>query len=193
MKRLQKFIRTKVVPPSEERKELKLTVKKIADLFTLNLVMSALHVRKVCSSLSEVAIDTLCVAGLIQFPPTEGGPLNFASRIGTASIRTMYNECTEAVPFLSDISGAKDPSSLITDTNLQGLFQVEHVHREPPPSEVLTDLFNGYRSELILLNQEELRRVGRTYGTRNKGLFLIPLGTVVVLLAVAVSVIFVCM
>lgn len=181
LQRLRKFIETSKIPPSERKRNLSLMRAKVADLFTLNLILSALYTRQVTSSVSEAAIDTLCVAGLVQFPPTEAGPLNFAARFGKKSTTSMFDEATKAVPFLVDVGGTKSLRKLFADVVFQGLFDPELIHKEEQPEGGLVNVFEKQKSNLVLLSGKELRRVGCTHGLKNKEVFLLPLVTVSVL------------
>ena len=175
MSRLRKFLETgSVPPPSTSKRQLALTPDQVADLFTLNLVLSALHACRVSTSLSEAAVDALCVAGLVQFPPTEAGPLNYAVRLGQKSLVSMYEECTKAVPFLSDVCGAKNPKDLLSSSKVDGLFSAEPSPDVECPAEGLTETFQCQKSELVLLTQQELKRVGRTHGLQSREVFVIP-------------------
>jgi hypothetical protein len=188
LKRLAKFIDTNRIPLSERKRNLTLRKEKIADLFTLNLVLSAFYTRQVSSSVSEAAVDVLCVASLIQFPPTEAGPLNFAARLGKKNITNMFNECTNAVPFLVDVGGAKGLRKSFSDTVFQGLFDPEPVFSEPS-SEGLMEVFEKQKPELVLLSGKELREVGPTHGLKDSEVFLLPLVALSVFVCVVSSVI----
>ena len=71
-------------------------------------------IRQVTCASSEAAIDTFCVAGLTHFPPTEAGPLNYASRVVKETIISMYEEYTESVPVVAEVGGAKHPLQLLS-------------------------------------------------------------------------------
>lgn len=175
LSRLRKFIETGTIPPSRRKRTLSLTTKQIADLFTMNLVLAALHAHRVTPGLSEAAIDTLCVASLVQFPPTEAGPLNFSARIGQKSILAMFNKYTKVVPFLADVSGSKTPYSLLIGSIFLDLFSSGAVCKTESTESNLVAIFQHQRSELILLSQEELQKVGGARGVQSRELFLIPL------------------
>ena len=148
----------------------------LSNLFFLNNVLASLHAFNVTSGLSEASIDILSVTGLVQFPPTEGGPLNFAARLGRERLISMYELCIKAVPFLVDISGAKNPRNLLAEENLLHLYNLNpSIIKLPSTSEQsLLEIFQLQRSELILMNQNELRQVRRSEGVTNKELFLFP-------------------
>lgn len=151
-----------------------MTDKQIADIFTINLVLSALHARNVTPGLSEAAIDTLCVAGLVNFPPTEAGPLNLAARLGQRSLLGMFDECTKMVPFLVDVGGVHNSRAALISTELFPDTGSESSDTEKA-GESLVDIFQGHRSDMILLSYKDLRKVGRAYGVQNKELVLCPL------------------
>lgn len=189
LSRLRKFIETRKSPPSERKRNLDLSREKIADLFTLNLILSALYTRQVSGSVSEAALDTLCVAGLIQFPPREAGPLNFATRAGQKGITTMFNECTKAVPFLADVGASMGSQKLISDATFQGLFVPEPIHKEQS-AEGVTKVLEEQKSNLVLLSGQELRMVGHTHSLDNKEIFLLPFMTVMVLVGVLTCILY---
>ena len=57
-------------------------------IFIANVVVTALDLLTQYSNtvLSADAIDFICVSGLIGFPPTEGGPVNYLKRNGCGSL-----------------------------------------------------------------------------------------------------------
>lgn len=63
----------------------------IIDLFIINLIMTTFELISSHPQLSADTIDFLCVSGLVQFPPTEGGPVNYLKRNG---LQTLQNNLT---------------------------------------------------------------------------------------------------
>ena len=174
LSRLRKFIETKKILPGEKKQKLALSSERIADLFTLNLILSALYVQQANNSVSEAALDTLCVAGLVQFPPTEAGPLNFASRSGQKNTTIMFNECKKTVPFIADVGVSMRLQHLFSDATFQQLFDPEPVHNEQS-TEGVNKVLEEQKAKLVLLSGQELKIVGCTHGLENKEVFLLPL------------------
>lgn len=87
----------------------------------------------------------------------------------------MFDEYAKAVPFVVDVGGAKNPRKLLlSDANFQGLFDQELVCNGDSEG-TLVELFENTKSDLILLSQEELKKVGSTHSMRNQEVFLPPL------------------
>ena len=191
MDRLRNFIKTGTIPASRRKRNISLTDHQLAELFTLNLALSALHSCQAIPGLSEESADALSVSSLIQFPPVEGGPLSYAARISRTNLLSMYDKYTKVVPFLVDLNGARDPrSSLLSENNFNGLFNAERVPLKGPldeEEEGLAELFKRQRSEVTLLSQSELNRVGRSHGVQSGVVFLLPLLLFLVILALLCS------
>ena len=70
----------------------------IVDLFIINLIMTTFELISSHPQLSADTIDFLCVSGLVQFPPTEGGPVNYLKRNGLQTLRNNLTRiCTSSV------------------------------------------------------------------------------------------------
>ena len=118
-------------------------------------------------SVPETAIDVLCVSGLVQFPPTEGGPCNYLARNGLDRIvrkleSLLANEVLreEAERILSKLAQIKDEDDLFSDVSVSG-------------NEMATE-FQERRSEVTLLSAADLRKIGPTRGLANMEVFLYP-------------------
>ena len=120
----------------------------LSSLFLINLASAAAELLCRFPQLSPDAIDFICVSGLVHFPPTEGGPVNYWKRssnqffLGTLQQLTHYSALHDTA------------ETLIKDNYL---FQLE-----PSPS-------------LRLLSDKELRTVGPTRGLERPLLLLSPL------------------
>ena len=171
--RLQKYLKTGQIPATERKKHLSLSDKQLADLFTLNLALTALHLRQTTPGLSEAALDTLSVTGLIRFPPTEGGPLSFAARIGQEALLRIYDDCVGKVPFVADVCGARKPRELISGRMYLDLFNTEDFSGDTN-SDSVVDVLKGQRSGTVLLGRSDLRKVGVAKGLQSRELLLYP-------------------
>ena len=190
MDRLRSFVATGTIPASARKRHLQLTIDQLADIFTLNLALSALYVRSTVPDVSEEALDALCVANLIQFPPVEGGPLNFAARISQKKLLSMYDKYIQAVPFLVDFCKIKNPqSSLLSEKSFETLFDGKRSapSEDRENKEDLTELFKGQRCEVNLLSQAQLRKIGRARGVQSWEVFLLPALLLVLVPAVLFS------
>lgn len=176
MNRLKTYIDTGNVPCGK-RRQIKLAKQKLVDLFTVNLILTCLHVQKQSlHSCCEAAVDTLCVTGLVGFPLTEAGPLNYAARLGWMKIVHMFEDSVNIVPFVADICGARNSKTLISEDSFLDIFATnKFVASDHNSCSDLTELFQLQRPEMMLLNHAELQMVGRCQGVVNKELFLLPI------------------
>ena len=71
--------------------------------------------------LPEYAIDILCVSGLVNFPPTEGGPLNYLARNGTESILQQLDQVGVRAALREEVERLEMRRVL---DKVDGLFQV---------------------------------------------------------------------
>ncbi len=92
----------------------------------------------------------------------------------------MFDKCSKAVPFLLDLSGARDPrDSLLSKNSFKSLFGAEHSKpddsEQDQHEESLAELFKRQRKGASLLSQSELLKVGGARGVQSKDMFLLPL------------------
>ena len=160
---------------------------KLADLFLFNVLNAALLIKKTSPLTPASAIDFLCVSGPVQFPPTEGGPLNYLIRNGRERIAerleqlrrnvTLADEVTKLAAMLRQSEAS--PEELLGESN-----DVE---------EASGDEFSRKRSELCVLKASELQAVGPCMGLRHKEDLIRPLPfhlpSLLLLLAVVATVV----
>ena len=145
----------------------------LAQLFMLHLGLIAVQVKKQNSIISESAIDLLCVSGLIHFPPTEGGPLNYIVRLSQVETVKRFEDILSQIPNGRVLFGNKDVigiSGITEDGVYSSLFSA---HQNSNPQKVDLSDFLKQRNETILLNNQELCEIGVTHGLQNQEMLLI--------------------
>ncbi len=117
-------------------------------LFIVNMIVTTTNLltRYASEGLTADAIDFLCVSGVVHFPPTEGGPINYLKRNGRGQLVTQLRglECNERMEEL--VYGLAD--------RLDG------------------GVVDG--CGLRILSDEELATVGPTHGVPHLSLLLHP-------------------
>lgn len=149
------------------RRSLSVTATEVSELFIYSLVSASLDIRQMHPSIPETAIDVLCVSGLVQFPPTEGGPCNYLVRNGLDRIVRKLESLL-----------AKEVLREEAERILSKLVQVKDEEISPDVSvggNKMAIEFQGQRSEMALLSAADLRKIGPTRGLANMEVFLYPL------------------
>lgn len=160
-------------PVIQEKCILHFNKGELVELFLLNLSFCCLKAKEDYPNMSEAAIDALCVSGLIQFPPSEGGPLNYFVRNGKENCTIKFKK------FITHFLANKFENVSKVGSKVDALY-----------SEVCSDTLgsvglSGIRSEGIYLTANELRAIGPACGILNKEVFLFLIGfNVLVLLIV---------
>ena len=154
---------------------LLLSNEQIANIFTINIVLTSLYASKQATGLSEAALDYLCISGLVGFPPTEAGPLNFITRLSKENMKSIFELSQTVMPHLSDISGTNIIKSSQLEQYVSDLFVQDTTSEDGGrPGKDLLEIFQAQRAELILLNQKELKVVGECRGVQNREIFVFP-------------------
>ena len=121
----------------------------VLKIFIVNIVLTATQLLSDYEgTLSADALDFLCVSGLVHFPPTEGGPINYLKRNGRGLL----------VDQLRDLSCSGNPKLKEFAASL-----VERLNQAVFPGNTLS-----------LLSDEELARVGPTHGMQHLESLLHP-------------------
>ena len=158
---------TRARPTGAVPKRGKVDPSKLADLFVFNVLNAALIIKKQSPLTPASAIDFLCVSGPIQFPPFEGGPLNYLIRNGQERIAERLEQlCHNSIL-------AEEAEKLATM-----LKQSEATPKEllgESSCEDATSEFSKKRSELCVLTSSELQEVGPCVGLRHKESLIQPL------------------
>eukprot|EP00731_Ephydatia_muelleri_P016605 Em0009g1029a len=148
-------------------KKAKLDPGKLADLFIFNALNAALILKQRSPLLPASALDFLCVSGPVQFPPAEGGPLNYLIRNGRERIAERLEQlCHSSVL-------AEEAGKLATMLK-QSEVSSEEVLGEGQPKDVSSE-FSKKRSQLCLLTASELQAIGPCAGLRHKETLIQPL------------------
>ncbi len=100
-----RYRRGKAPPPTE-----------ITDLFMAGAVNAALLIKKLSPSVPEAAIDILAVSGLAHFPPTEGGPLSYITRVGADKVVLRLKELAYTPAIGSEAEAILRSSKLLEET-----------------------------------------------------------------------------
>ena len=149
-------------------KKAKLDPSKLADLFVFNALNAALIIKQSSPILPTSVIDFLCVSGPVQFPPVEGGPLNYLIRNG----RERITERLEQLRYNSVLAEEADKLTIMLKQS-EGSSS-EELLGEGQPKDVSSE-FSKKRSELCLFTAAELRAVGPCAGLRHKETLVQPL------------------
>lgn len=147
----------------------------VVQLFIANIISAALALKKTNSNVPEVALDVLCVSGLVHFPATEGGPLNYLTRIGVENLTRRLTACG---PHIKEETQRILLSIQMNDSK-EKLFAAQEV--EDDGSE-----FTKNASDLNVLFDHELKQIGATKGLQNLEVILYPLPYLVLLLLMLV-------
>ena len=146
------------------------TEAEIADLFLSSAINSVLLVKKLSPNVSEAAIDMLSVLGLSNFPPGEGGPLNYLLRLGRSRVLLKLEQLVYTPALVSEAEALIESAKLLVDTE-KHLFLGKVEGKEYRSG---SD-FQTRRSELIALSAAQLKAVGPARGVVNQEVFLYPL------------------
>ena len=184
----------------------------VSILFYTTNMKASVQARRM-NEIPEYAIDFLCVSGLVGFPPSEGGPLNYLARNGKESIIRRLQKVAGS---LKDEVQMLDMDKVLD--NVHELFGVsrklEHNHdlgkaeavsdmdieNERRSTENITNradtnqgggegvrsdgVGSGYCSAVTVLSAAQLERVGPTRGLDKVELLLYPLPMLLAVLAV---------
>lgn len=118
----------------------------------VNIVITSYEIISSKVAPSVDAVDFIAVSGLVQFPPTEGGPISYSRKRdqhGTRAIHTMLN----VFPW-------NYPLNRMSDRLLKRVDQI-------PP--------RALEAESSLLTNKELYNIGPTRGLENSGSLIYPL------------------
>ena len=131
-----------------------------------SLVSASLEIRQLHPSVPETAVDVLCVSGLVQFPPTEGGPFNYLARNGLDRI-VQKLQALIAIPALrEEVERVLSKLARFNGENFSSDVSISE-------NEMLTE-FQERKSEVVILSAAELSKVGMTRGLDNMEVFLYP-------------------
>lgn len=203
---LQAYLDHKKATPPGPR-GAKPTASDVAILFLSTAVKAALQARHlVCGGaggrerdLPEYAIDILCVSGLVNFPPTEGGPLNYLARNGTESILQQLDQVGVRAALWEEVERLEMRRVL---DKVDGLFQVtprkegkgkgeeeEETDEEEPKEakeeegeEEEEEEEGDYSSQVTSLSAAQLQIIGPTKGLTDMRSLLRPLWSLLCLL-----------
>ncbi len=148
----------------------------VADLFLAGAVHSALLVRKLSPDIPEAAIDILSISGLTQFPPSEGGPLTYVTRIGANRFERRLEELAY-VPAIGNEAETLLRSCKVLSETKSKLFRSKDDREEEARWREAAEIQGG-SSDLVLLTAKELETVGPTRGLTNQEVLLYPLPAV---------------
>ena len=124
----------------------------------------------------------LCVSGLVHFPPTEGGPLNYLVRLGYISAKNKWSDLCGIVP-AGIVRITKD--NLDDTVSDETLFNTLFV--KSAGGSKMTE-FQKLREDSLLLTSTELLGVGQTGQVRTKEAFMYPVPAVLATVVVSVLV-----
>ena len=184
---LKEFLISKKLPTRRLRKgsPRRPSTPHLVEFINICLGLAALYVGKLTPGISEAAIDVLAVSGLVHFPPTEGGPLNYLARLGQDEARRRFNESCSVMPAESVRAIVETYSNVLDRNGIHELFAKTKL--TPQSSE-----YQRQREKTLLLTSSELREVGNTCGVQNREVFLLPVPCLVVMLVAAVVLVTVC-
>ena len=139
----------------------------VADAFMLHNVATALSLRELFPGISDAKIDVLFILGLVHFPPSEGGPLNYLARQRSAKYMTQsLDKINKKIPFTKDIEQLRSlPARLYKGE----LFVVD------------CETENMDEMGLTLFSASDLRKIGPTRGVMNREVFLLPIPIILLL------------
>ena len=118
----------------------------------VNIVITSYEIISSKVAPSVDAVDFIAVSGLVQFPPTEGGPISYSRKRDQHGIR--------AVHAMLSVFPRNYPLNIISDRLLKRVDQI--------PSHAL-------EAESSLLTNKELYNIGPTRGLENSGSLIYPL------------------
>ena len=125
----------------------------LVNLFLINLVVTAVELLKEYEGLSADSLDFLAVSGLVHFPLTEGGPINYMKRNGLTSLNAKLQEA------ISKNTSNKQLQNLIRSL----MNSLESMDEEETG-----------KYGLSLLTDRELRLIGPTLGAQHISSILYP-------------------
>lgn len=157
----------------------------LSELLLLNVSVCCLKAKELHPGTSEAAIDALCVSGLIQYPPSEGGPLSYLVRNGKDNCIKKFKSLHESVCSSShQFKDVCDVDVCVTST----LFS--EVSLNSDNREATIDNYRQLQSEGNYLTSSELVEVGPAHGVLNKEVFLSIIMFNIVLLLLLLVIIF---
>ena len=155
-----------------------LTKAELAELFLLNLSFCCLSIKTTQKNVSEAAIDALCVSSMIQYPPSEGGPLSYFVRNGCSGCTLKFKRLYTSI----------NPSLLNqfeTVTAVETVLFDKVLCKNDTFVSPMID-FHKMQSEGIFLTASELRTIGPSRGIVNKEVFLFIFSFNIMLLVIIV-------
>ena len=168
---------------ASKQRSARLIKGEISDLLLLNMSVCCLKARESHPGTSEAAIDALCVSGLIQYPPSEGGPLNYLVRNGKES-------CIQKFKSLIASSGYQFKGECAVDVNTAANLFSEVCANNGSTVDSFKSDYCQFQSEGNYLTSSELVAVGPAHGMLNREVFLSVFMFNIVLLMFFVTVIF---
>ena len=164
------------------------------------------------NEIPEYAIDFLCVSGLVGFPPSEGGPLNYLARNGKELIIRRLQKVADSLKDevqrldmdkvldnVHELFGVSEHNSnvhdlgtaeAVSDVDIENEKSTENITNRADTNQgggegAQSDgVRSSYCSAVTVLSAAQLERVGPTRGLDNVELLLYPLPMVLALLAV---------
>ena len=118
----------------------------------VNMVITSHEIISSKFAPSVDAVDFIAVSGLVQFPPTEGGPLSYSRKRDQYGIRGVH-AMLSVFPWNYPLNKIKDRL-------------LKRVDRIPP---------HALEAESSLLTNKELYDIGPTKGLENSGSLIYPL------------------
>ncbi len=170
--RFRTYLETGALPSHRTRQPIRVSEKTLVDVFALNLVLACLQARRQSQfTLSEYALDLLCVGGLVGFPPTESGPFNYAVRLGREKLVEKTEVLLKRFPIVAETCGCRKPLNLLSKENFMELFsKVDSTAREDD----MDNIFRKLRLDVHLLDRRELQKVPCCKGVSNSEVFWLP-------------------
>jgi len=146
------------------------------DVFILNLVLSCLHARRNCQApLSETALDMLAVGGLVGFPPTETGPLNYGVRLGSSKLLEMCTIYTKKFPFLAEMHGTTiTPQALLAEDKFKEIYSSADTAGQSSSDGDLAEGLAVMRARVMLMDRDKLQQMLASSGVTNSEVFMLP-------------------
>ena len=146
-----------------------LTKDELSELLLLNLSICCLNAKESHPGTSEAAIDALCVSGLVQYPPSEGGPLSYLERNGKESCIQKFNSLRGSITPIHQFEGVCNADVSTSAT----LFNEVCIDKVSVGSTSCTRIdFHQLQSEGNYLTAGELAAIGPAHGMLNKEVFL---------------------
>ena len=177
--RLKMYLEIGSFPSHRRRHPIQVSRQELADVFTLNLILSSLQAHQQCRApLSETALDMLSVGGLVGFPPMEIGPLTYAVRRGRSKILEMCSIYTKKFPFLVEVCATTiKPQTLLAEDNFKQLYSTSGPSNPSSSSSdggSLAKDLAAMRTEVMLLDHGKLRQMLASSGVTNSEVFVMP-------------------